>query len=426
MFVEEEVETGPPVTIVEECPDDGSDDDDDEFEFEEDDEDDDSDEFDDFDDDSNYDRMKVITTTGKEKSVKKIKRKVSRSTQMVSTISRARSSSTGTKGGFLNWLTTKHQKDPNTCKIISGWSCRGWGKYPHPVDCQKYVQCSLRRENTVYQCADDEAYDLNTNGCSDDWSSCEALSECLYDRELIEDPSDKQNYFVCIKHVRKFRRTRYSAHRKRCADARVFDKDNQRCVLDRYKPPYKNGIKLTKPHGVTHKKKKTNKKKNKKPMAPVKKKNKKKADKKKTEKKKTEKKKTEKKKTEKDKNKKDKKKNDKNKNKKDKKKTDKKIQDMKKQDKNKNKKKPDKKKTTQKKKNSTTHSGDKIQHPIRKRPNNDSSKKPLKNKNGQTNRKKVTTGNRNKNKTQTPTRNKNKNGHSHRKTFEQVVNRHQS
>lgn len=33
--------------------------------------------------------------------------------------------------------------DENTgCSIVEGWTCPRGGKYAHPIDCQKYVQCS--------------------------------------------------------------------------------------------------------------------------------------------------------------------------------------------------------------------------------------------------------------------------------------------
>lgn len=120
--------------------------------------------------------------------------------------------------------------DGNTgCSIIEGWSCPRLGRYAHPIDCQKYVRCTLRGENTVYECDDDEAYDPSTRQCTTDWSSCEALDQCLYHRQLIEDPSDDNSYFICIENNHSIRES-YTLYRRQCAEERIFDEDYQQCM----------------------------------------------------------------------------------------------------------------------------------------------------------------------------------------------------
>lgn len=133
--------------------------------------------------------------------------------------------------------------DTNTgCSIVEGWECPlPKGKYAHPIDCQKYVMCqknglfSKEISNTVYECQDDEAYDPKLRACTTDWSSCEALEQCLYNRQLIEDPSDENSYFICIRDSGKFKET-YSVYRRDCTPGRVFDPDYQLCIdCDDYK-----------------------------------------------------------------------------------------------------------------------------------------------------------------------------------------------
>lgn len=125
--------------------------------------------------------------------------------------------------------------DTNTgCSIVEGWTCPRQGKYAHPIDCQKYVQCSKNGvfskefSNTVFECADDEAYDPKIRACTTDWSSCEALEQCLYNRQLIEDPSDDNSYFICIQSG-KLKQT-FDLYRRDCTPGRVFDPDYQLCL----------------------------------------------------------------------------------------------------------------------------------------------------------------------------------------------------
>lgn len=127
--------------------------------------------------------------------------------------------------------------DTNTgCSIVEGWSCPlPRGKYAHPIDCQKYVMCQrsgiFSREitNSVYECEDDEAYDPKQRSCTTDWSSCEALEQCLYNRQLVEDPSDETSYFICIRDSNKLKES-YSMYRRSCTQDRVFDPDYQLCI----------------------------------------------------------------------------------------------------------------------------------------------------------------------------------------------------
>lgn len=129
--------------------------------------------------------------------------------------------------------------DTNTgCSIVEGWSCPRKGRYAHPIDCQKYVECSKSGgpfskdlQNTVYECEDDESYDPNIRSCTTDWSSCEALEQCLYHRQLVEDPSDDNSYFICIRDSNKFKET-YSLYRRDCTPGRTFDPDYQLCLDD--------------------------------------------------------------------------------------------------------------------------------------------------------------------------------------------------
>lgn len=126
--------------------------------------------------------------------------------------------------------------DENTgCSIVEGWTCPRKGRYAHPIDCQKYVECSKSGPfsktltNTVYECDDDESYDPDIRSCTTDWSTCEALEQCLYHRQLIEDPSDDNSYFICIKDQKKFKES-YTLYRRDCTAGRIFDPDYQLCI----------------------------------------------------------------------------------------------------------------------------------------------------------------------------------------------------
>lgn len=127
--------------------------------------------------------------------------------------------------------------DTNTgCSIVEGWTCPRKGRYAHPIDCQKYVECSRSGpfsktlQNTVFECADDEAYDPTIRACTTDWSSCEALEQCLYHRQLIEDPSDDNSYFICIRDSSMKLQETYDVYRRDCSPGRVFDPDYQLCL----------------------------------------------------------------------------------------------------------------------------------------------------------------------------------------------------
>lgn len=138
-------------------------------------------------------------------------------------------------GGLFSKKKNQNDDTNTGCSIIEGWECPRQGRYAHPIDCQKYVQCSrqgpFNREltNTVYECDDDEAYDPDIRSCTTDWSSCEALEQCLYHRQLIEDPSDESSYFICIRERNGFRES-YNLYRRECTPGRVFDGDWGVCV----------------------------------------------------------------------------------------------------------------------------------------------------------------------------------------------------
>lgn len=141
------------------------------------------------------------------------------------------------ENGLFN--KNKGNTDENTgCSIVEGWSCPRQGRYAHPIDCQKYVECSKSGafskdvSNTVFECADDEAYDPSIRSCTTDWSSCEALEQCLYHRQLIEDPSDDNSYFICIRSGSKFKES-YNVYRRDCTPGRVFDPDYQLCLEEK-------------------------------------------------------------------------------------------------------------------------------------------------------------------------------------------------
>lgn len=96
--------------------------------------------------------------------------------------------------GISNHLNNKPTKP---CQIVSGWACRKLGRYPHPTNCQKYVQCHFCGDNTVYECPYEHAFDGRQ--CSSDWSTCGHLRQCQHDREIIPDPWNISNYFICIR-----------------------------------------------------------------------------------------------------------------------------------------------------------------------------------------------------------------------------------
>lgn len=160
----------------------------------------------------------------------------------------------GLGGGLFN----KKGDDDDVCTIVQGWECPRLGKYAHPIDCQKWVKCSLGGENKVYECEDDEAYDPDQRTCTTDWSTCEALEQCLYHRQLIEDPSDDNSYFICIRNSKKFKES-YSVNRRQCTAGRSFDPDYQLCIDDedskKIKKAKKRHQKLKKQKSCKNKKK---------------------------------------------------------------------------------------------------------------------------------------------------------------------------
>lgn len=101
---------------------------------------------------------------------------------------------------LANWNEDRgifQQSTTLPCKIISGWSCPKIGKYSHPTSCQKYITCTLCGENSVYICPNGESFDGRR--CSSDWSFCNGIQQCEYDKQLLKDPWSDKSYFLCLK-----------------------------------------------------------------------------------------------------------------------------------------------------------------------------------------------------------------------------------
>lgn len=147
-----------------------------------------------------------------------------------------------TKGHIIAGIANNHNNRPiKPCTITSGWACRKIGRYPHPSNCQKYVQCHFCGDNSVYECPYEQSFDGKQ--CSTDWSSCGNINECSYDRELLADPWNSQNYFVCVR--KKGFKNKFFAFRRFCPDDHEFDPVKQQCyrikvvVVVKPKPPCK-------------------------------------------------------------------------------------------------------------------------------------------------------------------------------------------
>lgn len=131
-----------------------------------------------------------------------------------------------TKGHILAGITNIHNNRPTKpCSITSGWSCRKIGRYPHPSHCQKFINCHLCGDNTVYECPYEQAFDGRQ--CSADWSNCGHIHGCTYDRELLVDPWNKSNYFICVR--KKGFLHKFFVFRRFCPDDHEFDPVRQQC-----------------------------------------------------------------------------------------------------------------------------------------------------------------------------------------------------
>lgn len=158
--------------------------------------------------------------------------------------------SNSTKGHLIAEIANNHNNKPTKpCQITSGWSCRKIGRYPHPTNCQKvnvifflrivilflinfflniyfqYIQCHFCGDNTVYQCPYEQSYDGQQ--CSSDWSTCPQIRNCQYDRELLPDPWNKSNYFICVRKKGTFRK--FFIFRRFCQEDYEFDPVRQQC-----------------------------------------------------------------------------------------------------------------------------------------------------------------------------------------------------
>lgn len=152
------------------------------------------------------------------------------------------------KHNIITNIVNNHIKPvERPCTITSGWNCRNHGiknTYSHPTNCQKYIECSFCGSNEVYTCPYDESFDGRR--CSSDWSHCNQLKQCQYDRELLHDPWNSSNYFICVR-KRGFH-NKYFTFRRRCPDDHEFDVVKQQCFrikviisIVKPKPPCKRG-----------------------------------------------------------------------------------------------------------------------------------------------------------------------------------------
>lgn len=131
-----------------------------------------------------------------------------------------------TKGHIIAGIANNHNNKPTRpCQITSGWSCRKIGRYPHPSHCQKYIHCHLCGDNTVYECPYEQAFDGRQ--CSDNWGHCGHIQSCQYDREVLADPWNKSNYFICVR--KKGLLHKFFVFRRFCPEDHEFDPVRQTC-----------------------------------------------------------------------------------------------------------------------------------------------------------------------------------------------------
>lgn len=144
------------------------------------------------------------------------------------------------KGEIITNFVNNHSDKPtHICTIVSGWTCRNQGLNYHPTSCQKFIQCDLCGKNSVFLCPFDEAFDGRR--CSSDWSECDRLPVCKYDREAIVDPWDPSSYFLCVR--KKTIHDKYYVFRRHCPHGETFDSYKKICYRKYYKPkpPCKRG-----------------------------------------------------------------------------------------------------------------------------------------------------------------------------------------
>lgn len=138
---------------------------------------------------------------------------------------------------LTNFANNHSDKPTQICTIVSGWTCRKQGLHFHPTSCQKYIECDSCGRNNVFLCPHDEAF--NGRRCSSDWSECDRLPICEYDRESIIDPWNVAGYFMCVR-KRPFN-DRFFVFRRHCPNGEVFDSYKMTCYRKYYnnrpKPP---------------------------------------------------------------------------------------------------------------------------------------------------------------------------------------------
>lgn len=145
-----------------------------------------------------------------------------------------------TRGNFIAGIANHNNNRPiKPCQITSGFNCRKVGRHPHPSNCQKYVQCHFCGDNSVYECPYEQSFDGRQ--CSTDWSQCGHIRGCQYDRELLPDPWNESNYFICVR--KKGFHNKFFVFRRFCPDDHEFDPVRQQCyrikviVVVKPKPP---------------------------------------------------------------------------------------------------------------------------------------------------------------------------------------------
>lgn len=64
--------------------------------------------------------------------------------------------------------------------------------------------------------------------CNSDWSSCNQLPECECAGELLPDPWNKHNYFMCVNKIGFLHK--FFVFRRSCPDGYEFDAKALQCV----------------------------------------------------------------------------------------------------------------------------------------------------------------------------------------------------